>query len=408
MTRTTIFHSGILDTATVEITNKDAMRTNGAGIRLSWVILLTSVLDIELVSNPLSDRDSIISLWDFYIETFARLHEDFCPRVITHRRKMYSQHNSILYLLDFAYFYAIFPSNSSPEELMGFKKMKHNLTFTDISLFPSMENKRAIKRMTEISAIVDWTKVESTLMRNYPVGKSAAGNKAYPPIILMKCLLLQQWFHIDSDPELETQINDRISLKKFLGLSLDDPAPDHSTFSRLRGRISKDTMRMVNNELLKQFAAKGLTINEGVAVDARLVQSASHPISKEKLQEERQKRATPAWELDKNGYFLKFSRDLESDWTVKNDIPHFGLKEHAAVDTNYGFVLATEMTPASHHDSPYLPMCVAGSCRTKDPIRKVYADKGYFGENNREFLHLNNIADGIMRKAVRNAKLTTS
>jgi len=67
MTRTTIFHSGILDTATVEITNNDAVRTNGASIRLSWFIFLTSVLDIELVGNPLSDRDSMISWWDFYI-----------------------------------------------------------------------------------------------------------------------------------------------------------------------------------------------------------------------------------------------------------------------------------------------------------------------------------------------------
>jgi len=43
-------------------------------------------------------------------------------------------------------------------------------------------------------------------MENYPVGKSADGNEAYPLLILMKCLLLQQWFKIDSDPELETQI----------------------------------------------------------------------------------------------------------------------------------------------------------------------------------------------------------
>ena len=43
-------------------------------------------------------------------------------------------------------------------------------------------------------------------MENYPVGKSADGNEDYPLLILMKCLLLQQWFKIDSDPELETQI----------------------------------------------------------------------------------------------------------------------------------------------------------------------------------------------------------
>jgi IS5 family transposase len=289
---------------------------------------------------------------------------------------------------------------------MGFKKIKTNLTFTDLSLFASIEKNRAIKRMEQINAIVNWSRSDNLLMKNYPVGRSAEGNEAYPPLILMKCLLLQQWFKIDSDPELETQINDRISFKKFLGLSFDDPAPDHSTFSRFRGRFSKDTMRMINHELLSQFADKGLTINEGIAIDARLVQSASHPISKEKLKEEKQKRETPAGKLNKKGNPLKFSRDLESDWTVKNDKPHFGLKEHASVDTRYGFVLATEITPASHHDSPYLPLCVAGSCHTKEPVKKVYADKGYFGKPNRDFLALNKFEDGIMRKATTGTELT--
>jgi transposase, IS5 family len=289
---------------------------------------------------------------------------------------------------------------------MAFKKMETNFSFADISLFSSMERNRAIKRMQQINAIVDWSKIEALLLRNYPVGKSAEGNEAYPPLILMKCLLLQQWFQIDSDPELETQINDRNSFKTFLGLSLDQPSPDHSTFSRFRSRFSQDTMRMINHELLSQFASRGLTINEGVAIDARLVKSASHPLSQQKLEEEKKKRETPEGKLDKNGNILKFSRDLESDWTVKNDKPHFGLKEHASVDTRYGFVLATEMTPASHHDSPYLPLCVAGSCHTDKPIQKVYADKGYFGKNNREFLHLNNIADGIMTKATRGTELT--
>jgi len=200
---------------------------------------------------------------------------------------------------------------------MGFKNMKTNFTFADLSLFNSVEKNRAIKRMEQINAIVDWSRIESLLLRNYPVGKSFEGNEAYPPLLLMKCLLLQQWFKIDSDPELETQINDRISFKKFLGLSFDNPAPDHSTFSRFRGRFSKDNMRMINHELLSQFASRGLTINEGIAIDARLVQSASHPLSAEKLEEKKLKKQTPEGKVDKNGKPLKFSRDLESDWTVK-------------------------------------------------------------------------------------------
>src|SRR5208337_674061 len=243
---------------------------------------------------------------------------------------------------------------------MGFKKMETNLTFTDISLFPSME---------QINAIVNWSRIENLLLRSYPVGKSDEGNEAWPPLILMKCLLLQQWFKIDSDPELETQINDRVSFKTFLGLSFYQRSPGHSTFSRFRSRLSQDTICLINHELLFQFTARGLTINEGIAVAARLVDSASHPISKEKLEEEKKKRETPEGHLDKKGNPLKFSRELESDWTVRKDIPHYGLKEHASVDTRYGFVLATEITPASFHDSPYLPLCVAGSCHTKEPIK---------------------------------------
>jgi IS5 family transposase len=77
------------------------------------------------------------------------------------------------------------------------------------------------------------------------------------------------------------------------------------------------------------------------------VQSASHPLSTEKLEEAKAKSETTEGKVDKNGNPLKFSRDLESDWTVKNDIPHYGIKEHTSVDVNYGFVLSTEMTPAS-------------------------------------------------------------
>ena len=224
--------------------------------------------------------------------------------------------------------------------------------------------------------------------------------------MLMKGLLLQKWFRIPSDPELENQINDRISFKKFLGLTLDKPSPDHSTFSRFRSRLSKEAMINLNDEVLQEFTKRGLSINEGIAVDARLVKSASRPMSNDDLRELKEKRDTPEGKLDKNGKLLKFSRDLESDWTVKNDEPHYGLKEHASVDVNSGFVLATTLTPASVHDSKYLPYLALASCHTEDPIEKIYADKGYFGEPNRSFLHLNDIEDGIMRKDTTTAKLT--
>ena len=51
-------------------------------------------------------------------------------------------------------------------------------------------------------------------------------------------------------------------------------------------------MDQINSEILRQFEAKGLTINEGIAVDARLVKSASQPVSNKKLKELKEKNNT--------------------------------------------------------------------------------------------------------------------
>jgi len=289
---------------------------------------------------------------------------------------------------------------------MGFKKMDNSLGFADLALASSLKHNRSLKLMEKLDKSIEWSRIKAILLSHYTVGTSGEGADAYPPMLLFKCMLLQKWFRIKSDPELENQINDRLSFKKFLNLSFSKPSPDHSTFSRFRSRLSKNAMDQINSEILRQFESKGLTINEGIAVDARLVKSASRPVSNKKLKELKEKNNSPEGKLDKNGKPKKFSRDLDSDWVVQKDKPHYGLKEHAAVDTNHGFILATTITPSSVNDTNYLPYCTVYSRHTKQKIEKVYADKGYAGKPNREFLAGNKIADGIMRKDSTTAKLT--
>jgi len=166
-------------------------------------------------------------------------------------------------------------------------------------------------------------------------------------------------------------------------------------------------MDQINSEILRQFEKQGLTINEGISIDARFVKSANHPISNEQIKKFKEKMNTPEGKLDKNGKPKKYTRDLDSNWVIKNDKPHYGLKEHASVDINHGFILATILTPSSVHDTNYLPYCTLYSRHTKKNIDIVCADKGYAGRPNREFLGLNKIDDGIMRKNSTTAKLTS-
>ena len=139
---------------------------------------------------------------------------------------------------------------------MGYKKLGKEMSFADLAVRKSLEHNRSVKMMERINKVVRWKNIEAILLEHYEVGSSKEGADAYPPLMLLKCMLLKKWFRIPSDPELENQINDRLSFKKFLDLPLDKPSPDHSTFSRFRSRLSKEAMMDVNNEVLEEFARR--------------------------------------------------------------------------------------------------------------------------------------------------------
>ena len=125
---------------------------------------------------------------------------------------------------------------------MAFKEYDHRPSFLEIELSNIIGKSRTQKFLSDVDSYIDWEPLESIVTSNYPVGQSDYGNKAYPPLMLLKATLLQKWFGIKSDPELENQINDRISFKTFIGLPLADPSPDHSVICRFRERAGKDTL----------------------------------------------------------------------------------------------------------------------------------------------------------------------
>ena len=90
---------------------------------------------------------------------------------------------------------------------MGFKKMDTSLGFADLALASSLEHNRSVKLMEKLDNAIDWSRVETILLNHYTVGTSGEGADAYPPLLLFKCMMLQKWFRINSDPELENQIH---------------------------------------------------------------------------------------------------------------------------------------------------------------------------------------------------------
>lgn len=238
----------------------------------------------------------------------------------------------------------------------------------------SFADQEASSRISEnhfllrIDREINWNNVRTRLERLY---HPDMGRPGFPPLMLLKVLLLQQWYNL-SDPEAEEAITDRLSFQRFLGLSLSDPVPDETTICRFRNRLLEGRLyEWVFEQINRQLEKKGLIVKQGSIVDATLVKAHHRP--------------APAQE----------AKDSDASWTVRQDKPHYGYKAHATVDQGSEFIRKVEITPAHVHDSQVFEELVMGDEQV------VYGDKGYSGQERVDRLNARGISSGIMEKATR-------
>jgi transposase len=75
------------------------------------------------------------------------------------------------------------------------------------------------------------------LSRDFQAMYSSEGRPSIPPEKLLRALLLQVLYTIRSERLLMEQLDYNLLFRWFVGLSMDDPVWDHSTFSKNRERL---------------------------------------------------------------------------------------------------------------------------------------------------------------------------
>jgi IS5 family transposase len=223
------------------------------------------------------------------------------------------------------------------------------------------------RQLERIAALVDWAGFERLLGEVYA---APVGRPFYGPLVLLRCLLLQQWYQL-SDPGLEEVLSDRLSFRRFVGLALADPVPDHSTLSRFRSELTRRGLaEPLLAELNRQLDARGLMVKTGTLIDASLVEADGRRPSQ--------------------GEPVAARSDRDATWNAMPEKPLFGYKAHVAVDHGSGLVRQAILTPANVSDkTPFLEL-------VQGDEQAVYADKGYDGWWYRRGLAERGIADGIM------------
>ena len=77
---------------------------------------------------------------------------------------------------------------------------------------------------------------------------------------------------------MEGALWERLSFRRFVGLGLQDAAPDHSTVSRFRRQLTRAGLaEPLFAAVEAQLAARGLLVKQGTLVDATLVDAQVRP-----------------------------------------------------------------------------------------------------------------------------------
>lgn len=185
------------------------------------------------------------------------------------------------------------------------------------------------------------------------------------------------WYGL-SDAELEFRLGDSLSFGRFVGLSLQDEVPDHTTLCRFRNRlVAARLLEKLFDELDRQLEAAGLVLKQGTMLDATLIETgaAAKP---------------PAGGLS--------PVDPEARLTARKGKPGttFGYKAHVGVDQGSGLVRAVITTPANVNDTVPADDLIRGD------EKAVWADAAYHTHRREAALKARGIKPRLARRPNKN------
>jgi transposase, IS5 family len=229
--------------------------------------------------------------------------------------------------------------------------------------------------------------------------KSNAGAKPFDVVMMFKILILQRYYGL-GDSQIEYQILDRLSFKKFLLIESGDKVPDEKTVWLFRENL---TNKGLVENIFMQFnlflESKGLIMNEGKMVDASFTIAPRQRNTREENQMIKEGRGNELWN-DKPS--KKRHKDIDARWTKKNNETFYGYKNHTKVDTKSKFIDAFEVTDASVHDSQPLDKLLT----EKDENQDFHADSAYTGEEQEKVIAKYKMKNKVHEKGYRNNPLT--
>src|SRR6516164_7089998 len=127
------------------------------------------------------------------------------------------------------------------------------------------------QRLNQLLAEHDFDRfVEGQCQRFYA---AVRGRPGLAPGIYFRLLLVGYFEGVDSERGIAWRAGDSLSIREFVGIPLNEGAPDHTTISRTRRLIDLETHQQVFAWVLERLAEAGLVKGKRVGIDATTLEA---------------------------------------------------------------------------------------------------------------------------------------
>lgn len=223
--------------------------------------------------------------------------------------------------------------------------------------------------LNRLDGLARWYRFETLLAG---LRDSGPGRGAWPVLVMFKALLVGALYGL-SERELEEALLDRLSFRRFVGLSLEEAVPDHSSLNRFRNLlVSRGLLDKLFGELDRQMEQAGVVLKRGTMLDATVIEAVSRPPNGERAS------------LDADAGFAKRQGRAGSV---------FGYKAHVGVDAGSGLIRSVLTTPANVNDTTPADRLIRGD----EPV--VWGDAAYHTHARAAALKARGIKPRLARRA---------
>jgi transposase, IS5 family len=224
-------------------------------------------------------------------------------------------------------------------------------------------------QLDRLNGLVKWYRFEKLV--GHLRDEGGPGRPGYPALLMLKAVLLASLYGL-SERELEEALDDRLSFRRFVGLSLEEKVPDHTVLNRFRNRlIGEGLLEKLFAELDRQLEQAGMILRRGTMLDATLIETVSTPPTRE----------GPA-------------QDPDAAFARRSGKPGFtyGYKAHVGVDEGSGIIRRVITTPANVNDTTPADALITGD------EKAVWADAAYHTHARAAALKARGVKARLMRR----------